>query len=358
MPYPAVPTPRLDRAGPVTAASLPDAAPAADPFRERRTRRHVACKQILGGRFRFESDSAELLRLVESAYGSLPPQSLPGMSPDFLVELSLVTCGHHRRATEPPPVRTHGGAGLLCGTIDASNYLVVSPQQRRALVVVSQDMLDWPYHVRYELIEFAVYLLAARGLGLVPLHGACAGRRGRGVLLLGASGAGKSTLALHALLHGLELLAEDAVFVQPSSLLATGVANYLHLRGDILPLVDEDTRAWIASSPIIHRRSGVAKFELDLRRGRGRPADAPMELAAAVFVTSDQARDGEALLAPVPTHKIAGRMAADQPYATGQYGWELFLRRLASQGVYTLRRGRDPQASVDALQRLFDGCLP
>lgn len=141
--------------------------------------------------------------------------------------------------------------------MDACNYLMLSVPQRRAMLVVSEDMLAHAYHVRYELIEFAVFLLAARGLGLVPLHGACVGRRGRSVLLLGASGAGKSTVALHSLLHGLDFVAEDGVFVAPNSLLTTGVANFLHLRAETLGLVDPPTRAWISASPVIRRRSGV-----------------------------------------------------------------------------------------------------
>lgn len=96
---------------------------------------------------------------------------------------------------------------------------MLSVPQRHAMLVVSEDMLAHAYHLRYELIEFAVFLLAARGIGLVPLHGACVGQRGRSVLLLGASGAGKSTLALHSLLHGLEVLSEDGVFVAPDSCL-------------------------------------------------------------------------------------------------------------------------------------------
>src|SRR3546814_4333811 len=95
-------------------------------------------------------------------------------------------------------------------------------------------MLDWPYHLRYELIEFAVFLLAARCQRPVPLHAACVGRGGRGILLLGASGSGKSTLVLHSLLQGLDVLSEDAVFVQPDGMLATGVANFLHVRAAAL----------------------------------------------------------------------------------------------------------------------------
>jgi hypothetical protein len=325
----------------------------ADPFRERSRQPFSARKLILGGHFLFESNSVALLHVVEQAYGGLPAHHLPVPAKDFHIELRLVR-RNEPGAIEPPPVQTQSAPGVLCGVMDACNYTILMPEQRRALVVASEDMLQRPYHLRYELIEFAVFTLASRGLELVPLHGACVGRRGRGVLLLGASGSGKSTLTLHGLLHGLEVLAEDAVFVQPERLLATGVANYLHLQADALRFVQEErARRWVSASPVIRRRSGVAKFEVDLRQGSGRPATVPLELAGAVFVSSQRADDAEALLRPVPEKDMAALLAADQPYASGQPGWCYFTQQLQRAGVYQLRRGSHPQASVDALLELL-----
>src|SRR5258708_6306038 len=95
-------------------------------------------------------------------------------------------------------------------------------------------MLRFPYHIRYELIEFAVFMLACRAQRLVPMHAACVGLDGRGILLMGPSGSGKSTVALHCLLAGFDFLSEDSVFVASKSMGATGVANFLHVREDSL----------------------------------------------------------------------------------------------------------------------------
>lgn len=217
---------------------------AADPFGEQRPRCLTVRRQILGALFHFQSDSEALLALVDTAYAGLPAHRLPG-APEFHVTLDLLPRAPGSIGAEPPPVRTHASGGLLCGVMDACNYLMLSVPQHRAMLVVSEDMLAHAYHVRYELIEFAVFLLAARGIGLVPLHGACVGQRGRGVLLLGASGAGKSTLALHSLLHGLDFIAERR-----------------RLRG--------------AGQPADHRR---CQFPASARRsaGPGRCADARMD---------------------------------------------------------------------------------
>jgi hypothetical protein len=121
--------------------------------------------------------------------------------------------------------------------------------------------------------------------------------------------------------------------------------------------VDKDTtRHWIRQSPVIRRRSGVEKFEADLRRGHGRLAPHPLKLVGAVFVSSQPAEDPDVLLSQVPMEDIGARLVADQPYASGQPGWSRFEQQLMQLGVHELRRGRHPQASVDALLRLLDGC--
>jgi hypothetical protein len=326
----------------------------ADPFAERSGPVSGLDQQIMGGCFRFESDSEALLRLVDVAYAGLPPQRLPVAQAEFRIELRLVPRQVPSHGAEPPPVQVKSGAGFICGVMDASNYVVLDPAHRRGLVVASEDMLLCPYHLRYELIEFAVFTLAARGLDLVPLHGACVGRGGRGILLLGASGAGKSTLALHSLLQGLDFLAEDAVFVQPERMLATGVANFLHVQADALRFVDDNrVRRWVVEAPVIRRRSGVEKFEANLRLGHGRLASQPLALVGAVFVSSQIADDPAELLSPIPAHEIAPRLRVDQPYASSQPGWPSFEQQLVARGACELRRGRHPRTSVDALRELL-----
>ena len=329
--------------------------PGADPFREHSTARFSLYKQILGGLFRFDSNSEALLGLVSVAYGGLPEHRLPLNSPELHLDLRLCARQGAPNAAEPPPMVTQAGAGLFCGVLDASNYAIVAPAQYRALVVASEDMLESPYHLRYELIEFAVFILAARALGLVPLHGACVGRQGRGVLLLGASGSGKSTLGLSCLLQGLDFLAEDAVFVEPHGLLATGVANYLHVQADTLAFVDDDAaRRWIAQSPTIRRRSGAQKFEADLRVGPAALAASPLTLSSVVFVSTQMADDPDQLLVPISREATAARLRADQAYAAGHLAWPHFEERVLRLTNYELRRGNHPRASAEALRRLLD----
>jgi hypothetical protein len=324
-----------------------------DPFGERSARPHWRSLQLLGARFRFESNSARLLRLVDQAFAGLPRHRLSRGSPRLLVRLQLTPRRQRAAAPAPPPLRSYAGPGFLCGAFDSSNLAVISPAQGSALVVISADMLRHAYQVRYELIEFAVYLLAARALRLVPLHAAAVGVQGRGLLLMGDSGAGKSTIALHSLLQGLELLSEDAVFVESDSGAASGIANFLHLQRRRLPFLHgHAAAARIRRSPIIRRRSGAEKYEFDLRRSGYRLAAAPLSIQALVLL-SKRSADDDRLLVPVAARRRAARLRALQPYAAAQPGWRRFEDSLAGVRTFELRRGSHPAAAVRALRTLL-----
>jgi hypothetical protein len=328
--------------------------PSADPFGERRRPQLRERFQLLGGQFHFETDSSRLLRIVRHAYERLPAHAFDGVAPQFSVRLALT--GGSRTAdakSEPPRMLSLSGGGLLCGAMETASFVALAAEQRCALVVVPRDMLGFAYHVRYEMLEFAVYVLASRVQGLVPLHAACVGYGGEGILLLGRSGSGKTTVSLHCLLDGLEFLAEDSVLVAPNSLRATGISNFLHLRRDSLELLDSGSRAaLVAQSSAIRRRSGVEKLEIDLRRPQYRLAPAPLRIRALVFLSPKPA-GARSLLAQVSQARMIQRLAASQRYAAHQPGWAAFTRQVKRLPVFELRRGRHPQQAVEALKELL-----
>jgi hypothetical protein len=332
-----------------------------DPFSERSATRLSRSIYLLGCRFTFETNSPELLRLVAAAYEDLPRHRLSSHVPEMRLALLLSparTPGRSRirhRGTDraPPPLRMLHGAGFLSGADPAANFVVLSPRQHAAIAVISAQMLRFPYHTRYEMIEFAVFTLAARAQQLVPLHAACIGRGNRGILLMGASGAGKSTVALQCLSAGLEFLAEDSVFVAPETMRATGVANFLHVRADSLRwLGNSPDAALIRRSPVIQRRSGAKKFEVDLRQGKFRLAKSPLEIIAIVFL-SPQSAGAQALLKPLSKSSLLKKMADEQAYAARQKQWRLFAKNAARLMRFELRRGRHPHEAVAALKSLL-----
>jgi hypothetical protein len=327
--------------------------PAPDPFGERRRCAQRLRFTLLGADVLFESDSAAALHLVRHAYARLPRQRFGGRAPTLTVRL-IVTPDHAGAAggRPPPPLLPLGAPGLLAGATHGSGVVAVAPAQRSALIAVPRGLLRFPYHLRYELIEFAVYMLAARCQGLVALHAACVGVARAGALLLGASGAGKTTLALASLAAGLDFLAEDSVLVRPRTLQATGVANFLHARPDSLRLLADAALArTLRGSPVIRRRSGVRKLEIDLRQGAFRLAPAPLPLRALVFLSAAPA-SGAALLRPLTGAVAAARLARGQRYAAGQPGWRAFVRGARELPAFELRRA-PPAAQVSALESLL-----
>jgi hypothetical protein len=325
----------------------------ADPFGERSKMVAREPLQLLGARFQFESNSPKLLRLVDSAYAGLPQHRLSAVAPRLRVRLLLRSREQSRRRSEPPALSMLSGAGFLGGATDSANFVIVSPSQRTALVAISPQMLQFPYHTRYEYIEFAVFTLASRSQGLVSLHAACVGRAGRGILLMGPSGSGKSTVTWLCLLHGFDMLSEDSVFVAPNTMLATGVANFLHIRSESLRWLERgQDAASIRRSPVIRRRSGVKKFEVDLRRGDYRLARSPLKIAAVVFLSPQSAGD-RPLLRPLSKTGLLAKLTDAQAYAVNQPQWRGFSKSLQKLNAFELGRGRHPIETVEALSTLL-----
>jgi hypothetical protein len=240
-------------------------------------------------------------------------------------------------------------SGWLCGHVDSRNFVIADPGAARAVVQVDDAMLAHPRLLRYELIEFAAITLATRTQPLVSLHAGCVGANGRGVLLFGASGAGKSTFALHAALGGLDYLSEDSVFVDPSTLEATGLSAFVHARDDSIPLIDDRrARRIVASAPCIRRRSGARKREIDLRPGRARLAPKPLRIVAALVLSSKPRKNAQPLT-PLSGEQLRRALRAEQFYAMGQPGWAEFEKRLVKLGGFQLHRV-PPAAGVAAVR--------
>jgi hypothetical protein len=334
-----------------------------DPFQERGKKLLRTRHRVLGGDFEFLSESAALIRLVQWAYRGVPAHRLRPSPPHIAVRLVLggrMRRGSARprsRADEPGALAMLSAPGLLCGAAPETSMAVISAAQRSALIVVAHDLLGFPYHVRYELIELAAFTLAARAQGLMPLHAACIGQQGQGLLLIGDSGAGKSTAVLHGALLGLEVVAEDSLFVSPRTLRATGVANFLHVTGDALHHLTAADARLIRRAPIIRRRSGVRKFEVDLRQGRFRLAPQPLTLSGLVSLSARGAR-GKPLLVPLEPRAALQRLRACQPYAAAQPGWAAFIERMRHLPAFELRRGGHPRESAMALKELLRARMP
>jgi len=308
---------------------------------------------VLGAALRVECDRALLLKVVDAAFAGLPHHKLFRTTPTLTVKVRLDPSCTLGRVAAPPPLRFHAAAGLICATADAANYVIVAPLQRSALVVISRDMLRFPYHARYELLEFAAYTMVARCLGLVPVHAACISRGDKGFLLIGNSGAGKSTLAFFAMLAGLELHSEDAIFIEPRRMLATALPNFLHVQRSVLRYARGTAEALAAArAPTIVRRSGVEKLEIDLRRNPWRLSRMAVKIVGILSLSKARA-NGQPLLASLSKRHSARVLDRTQLVGRDHVGWPEFRRHALALPAYELARGAHPRQSADAVAALL-----
>jgi len=71
--------------------------------------------RLLGGRFHFESDSRQLLHLVDLAYGGLPAHRFAAGAAPLRIRLRLSSRNDERGTAPPPLLKTLSGpGGLLC----------------------------------------------------------------------------------------------------------------------------------------------------------------------------------------------------------------------------------------------------
>jgi hypothetical protein len=326
-----------------------------DPLREHRASVFSASFHVLGARFHVESNAAALLEIVAEAFAELPAYRLDREPPELRMELVLDEQSPETYPAGLPPLQFQGGNDYIVGTYDAANYLVVSPRLQSAFVRVTSGMLTHRREVRYELIESVFLLLAPRVQQLVPLHAACLGLNGNGLLLSGDSGAGKSLLCLNATQLGLEFLAEDGVFIDSRSLLAVGCPQFVHLREDALTWVaDERTRNVIAESPTVLRRDNERKFEVNARKLTGNIAEQALAIRA-IVILSGEISDEEAQPERISNAEAIRLLTAQQPYASGREQWQDFLSSLQSITAYRLRKTSDPLRRAEALRNLLSG---
>jgi hypothetical protein len=124
------------------------------------------------------------------------------------------------------------------------------------------------------------------------------------------------------------------------------------MRSDSLRWIEPRTARLLRQSPVIRRRSGVKKFEVDLRRGEYRLARSPLKICAVVFLSARTAHRGQ-LLRPLSSEQLLSRMAKAQAYARNQPEWPLFAQGVAKLQGFELLRGEHPNESVAALRSLL-----
>ncbi len=167
-----------------------------------------------------------------------------------VVESSSIDC-------PPSPVHRILGS-LLVWVADDSNYGIVDLARNTTEIVVSTAALHHPLYLRYFFLEAAASCHISTRY-TTPVHGACVGFDGRGVLLCGDSGAGKSTLSFACARAGWTFLTDDGSFLLngQADRLVIGNCHQVRLRPSAAELFPE-----IADLPVTPRAEGKPSIEV------------------------------------------------------------------------------------------------
>lgn len=255
------------------------------------------------------------------------------------------------------------GAGDLVHRTDGGLFLIVGPHDVAAVDVASGVGVGWVSAataddtdgVRYSFIEaMGLSLLTAPGRGYFSIHAAGVARGGTGIVLHGAAGAGKSTLAIACARRGMDVFAEDAVFVRVAS---AGIEfwglPWLHR------LMPDAPRFFPELADVSPRRqpNGELKLEIDLDvryPGRAVPSARPGPI-----VILERAGSGGTRIERVDADEAEVAIELIWPF---EVGWTAQLedgaRQAIAGGVYRLHVNGTPDEAVDALEELLEWLAP
>jgi len=296
---------------------------------------------LLGDRVTFRTNATTLISAAEASFGRFP---LPGAGDPIELRLLL----------EDRPSSLDGGVIHRAGgdfyLASAPGGAVVADVRQGVGVGFLNHALtqDEPF-VRYTFVEGPALAMLTRSRGYLAIHASGVARDGVGIALQGPEGSGKSTLAVACARRGIDVFAEDAVFVRAGE-------HGLEFWG--LPWVQRllpDAGEFFPELRGIEPRrqpNRESKLEVDLDQhypGRARPTANP-----GAVVILERGGDG-----PTATEALDGDAAAEAIEVLWPWedGWsaehEEAAGLLDELPVYRLRMTGTPDEAVDALEGLL-----
>jgi hypothetical protein len=300
-----------------------------------------ATLRVLGLSLRVESNSPRVIAAAREAFGAPDADESPGQA-EARIRINV----RPRRAGDAGPV-SHGVPRsnlLLLSSAGCHGYADTTLGE--AVAEVGEGLVDDREHFRCGVLEaLALFMLARRDRD--PLHAAAVVRGGTALLLAGPSGVGKSTLVYAAARAGLEILSEDAVFLQLDPFRVWGMPRFVHLTPATVRFFPEleGVRPKLLAN-------GKTKLALDLRERAPAAATAFAERAGVCLLARGDAPGVEALGAD---EVVAALTAAPEP------GFDLYagsvggrIRHAAERGAWRMTLPAHPSDAVPMLHRMLD----
>jgi hypothetical protein len=296
--------------------------------------------RVLGLPLRVESSSPRVIAAAHDAFGDAEEAGAAG--PVARIRINVRPGG----ADDAGPV-SHGSPRrqlLILSSPGCRGY--ADNLLGEAVAEVGEGLLDDAEHFRCGVLEaLALFMLARRDRD--PLHAGAVVRDGTALLLAGRSGVGKSTLVYAAARAGLQVLSEDAVYLQLDPFRVWGAQRYLHLTPGserFFPELEGVRPRLLAN--------GKTKLALDLR------VHAPAAGCASA------GRAGVCLLARGPApgiERLGAEEVVDALTAAPEPGFDVYAQTVGARVRLAARRGAwrmtlppDPADAVPMLHRMLD----
>lgn len=321
---------------------------------------HAELVAPLGVPTRIEADTDALLAAALGAYGGRTPPGAGRTAPAGVLHpatprVVLLTGepGAAAGAGAPGPLRVSADRDLLrLAAPDA-----VGRAYRRdatAVARLSPALLATPDRLAAVLDTLVLFLITP--LDRQPVHAAAVAYGEAGLALAGRGGSGKSTLAYAALRAGIDVLGDDAVYVQlEPAPRAWTLRRPLHLAPDAAAWFPE-----LAGRPAVLRANGKLRIAVP-----SPPAPPPTAPPAAPPPSSGGRTWGLCLLerapgaapaaVPITADEAVARVVADLEPGFDVWRETIGARiaALARGGAWRLRVGDDPHAAVVVIGELL-----
>jgi hypothetical protein len=171
---------------------------------------------VLGVPVEFESDSEDILEIVEDAFGGWDCLDLRDrLSADPMLVKFMIGDGDEGAPGPTGHVRVRHFFPDADRVVASSpgSFGMSDPFRRETVAFVSEAMVADREHFRETFLEALTFALLS-AFDRHPLHAAAVASGGHAVLLAGPSGSGKSSLAMVARTAGLDVLGDDHVWIQ------------------------------------------------------------------------------------------------------------------------------------------------
>jgi len=313
-----------------------------DPLRRFVPTPHAITLQLMGKAVRLESNSLEILDLALQFFASYPriPQS------DTEFRWRIVGESKGPAATEAQ-TSAFSDADLSFVNIGQRSFLAVDAENRIGIAFLDERFaqVPEPRFISRPPLDI-LFCMSAASLGLTSLSAACVALEENGVLLLGEPNSGKTTASYVSAMRGMELLADQAVFLECA---ASGVRAW----GDPFPAVFRpetlqffpELRSQVRSSSY----GGVSFCFFDKSKLQSQQAHSVVPLCS-IFL--QRAVAAEPRLIPMDQGELSQYLAASLLFKDGdrfQSQHAEAFARLAELPSYRLPYGEDPATAASII---------